>query len=456
MKKGNKQRAVLFKRKRLKTKILTACLCAACICGVAFATPSLALINNSLNEVFVGLVKIKQTAELIYNDETKDQLKNNPSGNYTLGENITVKYDDLRSGGGFSGSLNGAKSDGSNYTITIKDDSLYNKDTSKGLFGEISGKISNVNIAFDGELSNPSSVVALLGSTLKEGGELNGITSSVNINAYNGKYAGLVKDVYGTIVGCTNTGNITYAKGSASGIADKVMPSGKIINSINTGNINTNDYSSGIANTVEGLIENSYNTAAWIKGQYGAAGIAYNVTGTIRNSHNQGKIESTNGGAAGIAYTVTNGRIEYSTNSVTGYVDGYGQRIVGGIAGEMTGVIESCFNYGTVIKRGWNPLAVGGIAGSMKGYIYNSNNTGTVTNGNTGSSALAGGIAGIMEGQIISNKLDSQGNPITITVTGTIKGAATNGVTGIVGQLSNYGSVPKLVQGYVFGGTFSS
>lgn len=160
-----------------------------------------------------------------------------------------------------------------------------------------------------------------------------------------------------------NTGNIYSSNGYSGGLVSQSRGAITIINSYNTGKVETpseSSYSGGIiaAVTNSSIIENCYNKGE-IKGGYAVSGIlgaGLSREGLeIKNCYNAGRINY------GIERSMT--------------TENTGIMYIGGVLGyAITGTVENCYNTGDIYALQYS----GGVAGSFQGTITNTYNAGMV------------------------------------------------------------------------------
>lgn len=114
---------------------------------------------------------------------------------------------------------------------------------------------------------------------------------------------------------------------------------------------------------VGGTIQNLGVKASYIKGDWYVGGVCGQITGIMTNCYNTGNVAGTRyvGGVCGQndSGTVTNC---YNTGSVTGT-----ENYVGGVCGQITGIMANCYNTGRV--TGSNYIA--GVCGLNRGTVTN-------------------------------------------------------------------------------------
>jgi len=139
------------------------------------------------------------------------------------------------------------------------------------------------------------------------------------------------------------------------------------------------------------------------------------------------------GGIVGNAFpyvTITNCHYSGSVNAET---------YAGGIAGLADGIIENCYNTGTITAVSPdNQSYAGGIVGQMQGSIKNCYNTGKITATSQNSMSGAGGIAGTVFPQYSSPMVAAEGcyNTGDIIAAAPSNGANAGGIAGIASSLA--------------------
>lgn len=174
--------------------------------------------------------------------------------------------------------------------------------------------------------------------------------------------------------------------GSRSGVGGIAgSNAGRIENCSFEGTVSGGDNVGGLVgiNTVSGIIADGRVTGS-ICGNHFVGGVAGKNNGVIRRSNNNAAINSTPQESSVKLSDVTLESLlnSESINTVTD---------IGGIAGNSSGVIRDCVNYGSVGYQhmGYN---IGGIAGTQSGYILDCENRGQVLGRKE-----VGGIVGQME-----------------------------------------------------------
>lgn len=272
-----------------------------------------------------------------------------------------------------------------------------------GIAAEIIGSVENSNNYSNIEGKNGAAGIAVKvigGSIIKC---INGQPETRKTISSNSKYAaGIVYAIenYFDIESGINTesvvdeciNNMNISGHISAGIAYNAQ--GKIINSVNNGNISSYSKSAGIVAIMEGVVENTVNNGDITGTNDCAAGITLEMSGDIINSQNTGKISTSGGHVAGIVYNI-NGNITLTVNSGNVIKSGWNSKAVGGIASKAKGKIEQCSNTGNITVQN-AAIYIGGIAADMSGQIIMSKNSGKITQYNKYEKVTAGGIAAIL------------------------------------------------------------
>lgn len=220
----------------------------------------------------------------------------------------------------------------------------------------------------------------------------------------------------------------------------------------------------------EFTVSDSYNTGL-VQGYVnigGVAGFMYN--GSIAGSYNEGAIKANRNAAAeggktrpinlggivgdtterssaqAILYNVFNkGELGDKNFGIKGSQDeakGSNGRHIGGIAGRLSGVIDTAYNNGAI----WNGYSsVGGITGYWyNGQISNVFNTGNITvyNQDTGMESAVGGLVGSLD---LSGGNKILGNAYNLGAIRSFQGNSGNSVAGIIGSVRQYGEGGKTI-----------
>jgi FlaG/FlaF family flagellin (archaellin) len=237
-------------------------------------------------------------------------------------------------------------------------------DSTVGFSGNLDGR---GNIISDLKINRPiNDYVGLFGSTM---GDISNI-GLININVTGSSYVGgLVGSSSGIISNSYSTGNVTG-----------FSRTGGLVGYQNSKLITNSSSAANVIGTGTGNI--------WVGGLVG-----WQYLGTISNSYATGNVlgyGSNVGGLVGICQT----NILLTSSYATGNVIGVGQ--VGGLAGNVAGVISNSYATGNV--SGTGPYVGGLVAFKNSGPISNSYSTGNVTG-----SSYVGGLVGYHNGATITN-----------------------------------------------------
>jgi filamentous hemagglutinin family protein len=286
------------------------------------------------------------------------------------------------------------------------------------------GVISNAATS-GASISGTSGVGGLVG---KNSGTIESDSSSSDAVSGNGYVGGLAGYTTGAITGASATGAVT---GTGSGQADigglAGYNSGNISGaSAGTGNISGIAYVGGLVgyNAATGTLSDDATSGASVSGTNVIGGLAGENLGTIESASS-------------------------SSDAVSG------SRYVGGLAGLTSGAITDASATGAVTGTGGDPVELGGLAGYNSGNISGASagtgnvsgtayvgglvgyNLGTIENGSSSSNPVSGtrdvgGLAGYSSGTIENAAASG-------TVTGT--GSAPEGLGGLVGENGAAGEI---------------
>jgi len=284
--------------------------------------------NNNLETLGV-------TTYGIYNCTDLQNIKNVLSSNFILQNNIDCSVTSGWNNGtgfepieGFSGTIDGAGYEISNLYINRPGESTI------GLFGQMTGNISNVRLINVNILSGDHLIGGLVG--YQQGGIISNSSSSGNVaggvSSYN--VGGLVGWSSGTIVNCYSTGRVSAETSSVGGLVGATNSGGVISHSYSTASVTSSGQATG-----------------------GLAGASY--AGVVSNSYATGNVVSSNnhvGGLIGISNSIVTNC--YAKGNVSSSRVSYGY--VGGLIGSGSGTINNSYSTGKVI--GSTP--VGGLVGS--------------------------------------------------------------------------------------------
>lgn len=183
--------------------------------------------------------------------------------------------------------------DGNGKTIN----NIYINTTEKnvGLFGIVTGKVSNLTL-LKGNISSTNMNVGSIVGNLGTGGIVDSCYNlNVNISSTLGQCGGIVAYSSGIISNCSNYGTIT-APQRIAGVCGAVATDGQILNCNNYGSVTaTGDYSAGVfAMTQSTAIIKNCNNYGTISGNSYVGGIgAYLKAGTLESCANEATITAT-------------------------------------------------------------------------------------------------------------------------------------------------------------------
>ncbi len=241
----------------------------------------------------------------------------------------------------------------------------------KGLFGCLGTSSDNKgtvqNLTVSGTVSGNYYVGGVVG--YNNGGTVTGCIFSGSGSVSGKNYVGGVVgyNYSGIVTGCIFSGSGSVSgEWYVGGIAGR--NNGTVKNCYNTGQVNGSADSNDVGGVVglnHGTVENCYNTVSVSGKNYVGGVVGYNNGGSVTNSYNTG------------------------AGTVTGTGD-----YVGGVVGYNRGIVENCYNTGTVSGLD----SVGGVAGLNHGSVKNCYNTGSVSGG-----AGVGGVVGYNDGDSVTN-----------------------------------------------------
>lgn len=169
-----------------------------------------------------------------------------------------------------------------------------------------------------------------------------------------------------------------------------------------SGTIESSDEAGGIVGYVQGGSITNCNNSATVISSNSGGGIVGATDVTVSKCSNSGDISSIDGSIVGgiVGYLYSSGSITLSYN--TGNISAIENRVkqgspttfAGGICGESSGVISSCYNVGTIYAKDASGYAfAGGITGA--GNVYSCYNVGDVSASASATYYVgAGGIVG--------------------------------------------------------------
>lgn len=302
-------------------------------------------------------------------------------------------YDNVDGNRSFAGTF-----EGGNHKIT----GLYINEESQhqGLFGAVSGIVRNVTV--DGSIEGGKGVGGIAGwcgGTIENCCNLADITAESEAGGITGSVSngGIVKN-------CTNAGNISVLNKEAycGGITGHNVY-GTLLECTNTGNIINGDNSfknrmGGIAGYLDGGVVQQCNNegdvlslnetsiyAADSTQNYLGGLVGYSSSGVIEECINSGEVYNAVDYAGGVVGYLHND----DTISKCGNIGKVTARnYAGGIAGSSESVISDCYNTGDIISDG---KFVGGILGYMsRGDVLNCYTIGSIGSDNEYAGAVIG------------------------------------------------------------------
>ena len=252
---------------------------------------------------------------------------------------------------------------GNNHTISGLD--IISADSYQGLFGYTSGgaiKDLKVSGKVSGEGDYIGGIVGYaLNTNLTNCHFLNVSETELSIVTGRNNVGGLAGYIAGTVIECSNTGNVTGTTQYVGGITGQHKPSGnsgEIKTSYNAGTITGGDIVGGIVGEGGRNIENCYNLGEISGGSTvgGIAGKSRTATATIRKSYNQNNVTGSGNNVGGIV-----GEAEQNIENCYNLGEISGRATVGGIAGKTSFAISYCFSL-------YNKLSGSGSANQPTSY----------------------------------------------------------------------------------------
>jgi len=245
----------------------------------------------------------------------------------------TTTGTDPDGGTAFSGTY-----DGDNYTISNLDISV--ADDYVGLFGFVTGDISNVVLDSSNRVTGENDVGALVGRLFS--GTVTNSSSAVDVAGVDASIGGLVGTNYGIVTDSHATGNVTGTgdQEEMGGLVGRQRSGAQISNSYATGDVTGNDLVGGLIGEADGG-----STASSVY----ATGVA---TAGTSGAHSVGGLLGRNEGTLSNCYATGNA------------VDGGN---AGGLVGNNSGVISNCYSLGTV-----DGDQEGGLVAVSSGSVANS------------------------------------------------------------------------------------
>ncbi|WP_035214094.1 InlB B-repeat-containing protein [Desulfitobacterium hafniense] len=252
---------------------------------------------------------------------------------------------------------------GNNHTISGLD--IISADSYQGLFGYTSGgAIKDLKVS--GKVSSEGDSIGgivgyALNTNLTNCHFLNVSETELSIVTGRSNVGGLAGYIAGTVIECSNTGNVTGATQYVGGITGQHKPSGnsgEIKTSYNAGTITGGDIVGGIVGEGGRNIENCYNLGEISGGSTvgGIAGKSRTATATIKKSYNQNNVTGSGNNVGGIV-----GEAEQNIENCYNLGEISGRATVGGIAGKTSYAISYCFSL-------YNKLSGSGSANQSTSY----------------------------------------------------------------------------------------
>jgi hypothetical protein len=258
--------------------------------------------------------------------------------------------------------------------------------------------INNSNAT--GNVNGNSFIGGLIGkdiesSTIKNSHAFGNVTSSGT------KAGGLMGYARNSMVDNCYTAGATTGSNDVGGLIGYSYSGLNLDNSYATGNVNgTNNVGGLIGVDYSGTINNSYSTGNVFGASYVGGLVGYTYGSTVDNLYATGDVTGTNdyvGGLVGHADSST----KISNSNANGTVRGVGyyyyyawvdNSYIGGLAGYVSGTIESSYATGDVYSGGYGGGSnFGGLVGLSSGTINNSYSTGNVQGTNDSN---VGGLVG--------------------------------------------------------------
>jgi hypothetical protein len=224
----------------------------------------------------------------------------------------------------------------------------------KPLFNDLSGDVSNLNLASVAGIDIGLGTLGALARILYPGSTIDNV-SFVGTVTGNGDYVGgLVGSSGGTITNSSATGTVTGNGDYVGGLAG--YSNGTITNSYASGNVTGSNSVGGLVGQGPGAITNSY-AAGNVAGVYEVGGLVGYQHGDIANSYASGNVTGYSyvGGLVGSSWGADVMSVGITRSYAAGDVIGY--RVVGGLVGDNYVDIDT-FSYGA-----------GEVTGTGGGYI---------------------------------------------------------------------------------------
>ncbi len=273
------------------------------------------------------------------------------------------------------------------------------------------------DIDFGGSEANPVQLPAI--------GKLGIVSLSSVKYGFSGTFDGQDHSITGIYHNNCENNNDGKFNGLFAAITDKGIVRNVVMGAAN--HINSFWYAGAIASMCQGTIENCTNYADITDAGTAAGGICgylYGAKGTIRNCQNYGTIyaQTYAAGILGMTQTVKNTTNKYLIDNCTNFGNTSTKNGTGGagIAGNYSGEISNCKNYGTVTgNKQYTAGIIANVNNDLK--ISNCTNNGTITGAKYTGGIIAYAMKADQKDFLISN----------CTNNGTVSG--TSYVAGIFG-----------------------
>jgi filamentous hemagglutinin family protein len=349
----------------------------------------------------------------------------------------------------------------------IKGLAINSTDSNVGLFYNLGGNVSNLNLVGGNIVTTGSSVGGLAG--YQSAGTITNVTSSVAING-NSNVGGLVGVADGNIVGSSASGAVG---GTGSNIGGLVGLQGyqhrgttTITQSFATGNVTDisgrGDSVGGLVGSSTGTIDQSYatgtvsglgtgpgvggtNTVGGLVGFLEGLNNGTNAIAAITNSYATGDVLGTSADIGGLVGQIYGGNV--SNSYAKGKVSGTNLN-VGGLIGSTLGIVGLTNVSASGAVDG--AQSVGGLVGNAGANgvttISDAHASGNVTEGVFIGNSGIGGLVGILGNTSSITRSDASGN-VTDSVTGNAYGNSVGGLVGVAEGNVTYSHASGIVSG---------
>ena len=251
----------------------------------------------------------------------------------------------------FTGTLDGAGFTLSGLTIARSSTDLV------GLIGQMStgGQLKNLTLT-NASITGRNRVGALVGQALD--GSLEGLSASGSVSGRT-YVGGIVGELFTTLTGGANAAAVTGSDigSDVGGVVGRIAAGGgQVSGSYNTGTVTGPSNVGGVAGSVSGLLETSFNTGA-VQGGTGTGfgGLVGVLNTTARDSYSLGAVSATGGRVGGAVGINNNGTLQrvYSTGLVSG------ASLVGGLVGSATVLASAPGSFWDTTSSGQSTSAGG-------------------------------------------------------------------------------------------------